>query len=47
LLASSVLLSGTLFLVLGKEADNLATVALGAYVLAGVLGLWFLWPHRK
>lgn len=47
LLASSVLLSGTLFLVMGKEADNLATVALGAYVIAGVLGLWFLWPHRK
>jgi ubiquinone biosynthesis protein len=47
LLASSVLLSGTLFIVLAKPADNLPTVALGAYVIAGVLGLWFLWPRRK
>ncbi len=47
LLASSVLLSGTLFIVLGRETNQMSSVALAAYVIAAVFGVWFLWPRRR
>ena len=46
LLASSLLVSGTLLLVQKSDSNLAVSAAVGAYVLAGLLGLWFLRPIR-
>jgi hypothetical protein len=46
LLASSLLLSGTVILVGRPESNYALTAAVGSYILAGLLGLWFLRPSR-
>ncbi len=46
LLASSLLLSGTVLLVQRPDSNLAVTAGIASYIVAGLLGLWFLRPAR-
>ena len=47
LLASSLLLSGTILLVQRPESSYAVAAAIGSYAVSGLLGLWFLRPGKR